>query len=75
MKKWIATAPCVVSLLLLLVLGTQGWSQNQPLSFGAIIWRSPTLTAQFWNPILRYVSERSGVPLPHWPVLVSTVVG
>ena len=45
-------------------LGAPGWSQqNQPLSFGVIIWRSPTLTAQFWNPILRHVSERSGVPL------------
>src|SRR3989442_2773326 len=63
MKKWIATAPLVVSMLLLLVLGTQGWSQSQPLSFGVIVWRSPILTAQFWNPILRYVSERGGVPL------------
>src|SRR6266508_3340081 len=61
MKKWIATAPLVVSLLL--ILGTQSWSQSQPLSFGVIVWRSPILTAQFWNPILRYVSERSGVPL------------
>jgi len=63
MKKWIATAPLVVALLLLPVLGTQGWSQSQPLSFGVIVWRSPILTAQFWNPILRYVSERSEVPL------------
>src|SRR5881628_1356193 len=61
MKKWIATAPLVVSLLL--VLGTQSWSQSQPLAFGVIVWRSPILTAQFWNPILRYVSDRSGVPL------------
>src|SRR5881628_1081406 len=61
MKKWIATAPLVVSLLL--VLGTQSWSQSQPLTFGVIVWRSPILTAQFWNPILRHVSERSGVPL------------
>ena len=63
MKKWIATAPLVVSLFLLLVLGTQSWSQSQPLAFGVIVWRSPILTAQFWNPILRYVSDRSGVPL------------
>ena len=61
MKRLIGTASLVV--LLLLVLGTQSWSQNQPYSFGVIIWRSPTLTAQFWNPILRHVSERSGVPL------------
>ena len=50
--------------LLLVVLGARGWSQSQqPLLFGVIIWRSPTLTAQFWNPILRHVSDRSGVPL------------
>jgi phosphonate transport system substrate-binding protein len=61
MKRSIGTASLVV--LLLLVLGTPSWSQNQPYSFGVIIWRSPTLTAQFWNPILRHVAERSGVPL------------
>jgi phosphonate transport system substrate-binding protein len=61
MKKWMATIP--LGVLLSLVLGTYGWSQSQPLTFGVIIWRSPTLTAQFWNPILRYVSDKSGVPL------------
>jgi len=62
MKKWIGGASLVV--LLLVVLGARGWSQSQqPLLFGVIIWRSPTLTAEFWNPILRYVSDRSGVPL------------
>jgi ABC-type phosphate/phosphonate transport system substrate-binding protein len=60
-RKWFVTAVLAVSLLAL--LGTRGWSQSRPLSFGVIIWRSPTLTAQFWNPILRYVSERSGVSL------------
>ena len=59
--RWIATASVIV--LLLLSLGTQGWAESQPLSFGVIIWRSPTLTAEFWNPILRYVSDKSGVPL------------
>jgi phosphonate transport system substrate-binding protein len=61
MKRLVGTASVVV--VLLLVLGSQSWAQNQPYSFGVIIWRSPTLTAQFWNPILRHVSERSGVPL------------
>lgn len=61
MQRWIGTASLVA--LLLLVPGTHGWSQSRPFSFGVIIHRSPTLTAQFWNPILRYVSERSGVPL------------
>lgn len=60
-RKWHITAAFAVALLA--VLGARGWSENRPLSFGVIIWRSPTLTAQFWNPILRHVSERSGVPL------------
>jgi ABC-type phosphate/phosphonate transport system substrate-binding protein len=62
MTKWVVGASLGV-VALVVALCTPGWSQNQPLSFGVIIWRSPTLTAQFWNPILRYVSERSGVPL------------
>ncbi len=63
MKKCFGAAALVT--LLLLVLGTRSWSQSQtqPLSFGVIIWRSPTLTAQFWNPILRYISDKGGVPL------------
>jgi phosphonate transport system substrate-binding protein len=60
-RKWLVTAASAAALVA--ALGTHGWSQNQPHSFGVIIWRSPMLTAQFWNPILRYVSERSGVPL------------
>ena len=32
-------------------------------SFGPINQRSPTLTAQYWNPILDYISQRSGVAL------------
>jgi phosphonate transport system substrate-binding protein len=32
-------------------------------SFGPVNQRSPSLTAQYWNPILDYVSQRSGVKL------------
>jgi phosphonate transport system substrate-binding protein len=32
-------------------------------SFGVIPQRGPTLTAQYWNPILQYVSDKSGVTL------------
>lgn len=34
-----------------------------PLEFGIVSQRSPVLTAKYWNPIIRYVSEKSGVPL------------
>lgn len=60
-RRCLVTAALALSLLAM--LGGRGWSESRPLSFGVIIWRSPTLTAQFWNPILRYVSARSGVPL------------
>lgn len=36
---------------------------EEPLFFGVLNQRSPTLTAQYWNPILSYVSAKSGVPL------------
>ena len=61
MKRWFVVPALAV--LVLAAGGTEAWSQAKPLAFGVIIWRSPTLTAQFWNPILRYVSEKSGVPL------------
>lgn len=36
---------------------------DEPLAFGVLNQRSALLTAQYWNPILTYVSEQSGVPL------------
>jgi phosphonate transport system substrate-binding protein len=39
------------------------WDRNAPLPFGVINQRSIALTAGYWNPILAYVSRRSGVPL------------
>lgn len=33
------------------------------LSFGVIKTRSAVATAQYWNPILRYISKKSGIPL------------
>lgn len=38
-------------------------AQEPPLYFGVLNQRSIALTAQYWNPILRYVSQQSGVPL------------
>jgi phosphonate transport system substrate-binding protein len=38
-------------------------AEGKIYSFGVINLRSVTLTAQYWNPILEYVSKMSGVPL------------
>ena len=43
--------------------GTRTAIAQQPLTFGVAPQRSATLTAHYWNPILNYVSARSGVPL------------
>ncbi|MEQ1662708.1 MAG: phosphate/phosphite/phosphonate ABC transporter substrate-binding protein [Thiobacillus sp.] len=38
-------------------------SHDKPYPFGVLNQRSVTLTAEYWNPILRYVSQKSGIPL------------
>ena len=38
-------------------------AQQQPYAFNVLHQRSVALTAQYWNPILLYVSKKSGVPL------------
>lgn len=49
------------------VLGMQSAARSaeaeQPYQFNVLNHRSVALTAQYWNPILSYVSRRSGVPL------------
>jgi ABC-type phosphate/phosphonate transport system substrate-binding protein len=45
-----------------------GWvnpalAQETPFVFGVLPQRTPILTAQYWNPILNYISTQSGVPL------------
>jgi phosphonate transport system substrate-binding protein len=45
-----------------------GWvnpvlAQETPFSFGVLPQRTPILTAEYWNPILNYISTQSGVPL------------
>ena len=38
-------------------------AQQKPYAFNVLSQRSVALTAQYWNPILSYVSAKSGVPL------------
>jgi phosphonate transport system substrate-binding protein len=47
----------------LLALAASVGAAEEPLDFGVLNQRSPLLTAQYWNPILAYVSAKSGVPL------------
>lgn len=54
MKRFAATA-------LFLLLTVPAWAQTY--SFSALPQRSATLTAQYWNPILDYVSRKSGAKL------------
>jgi phosphonate transport system substrate-binding protein len=49
------TAACLPSIA--------GAQEQRAYSFGVIPQRSATLTAQYWNPILQYVSGKSGVAL------------
>jgi phosphonate transport system substrate-binding protein len=44
-------------------LHAPAFAREQPYSFNVLNHRSIALTAQYWNPILLYVSEKSGVPL------------
>ena len=47
----------------LLVMGGAAAAEPVALNFGVINQRSLALTAEYWNPILKYVSARSGVQL------------
>lgn len=50
-------------IFVLLTLYVTNVSADGAYSFGPVTQRSPSLTAQYWNPILDYVSRRSGVKL------------
>jgi phosphonate transport system substrate-binding protein len=54
-----------VSVVLIVILFTagQGHAQTKTWSFGVLPVRNPLMTAEYWNPILKYVSGKSGVPL------------
>ena len=52
----------VIVAVLLIAVG-DGVAEEKVWSFGGKSLRSPQLTAEYWNPILLYVSKKSGVPL------------
>jgi len=50
-------------LTLILLSIKAGYAEKETYTFGVLNQRSILLTAQYWNPILRYVSDKSGVRL------------
>jgi ABC-type phosphate/phosphonate transport system substrate-binding protein len=50
-------------MLCALWLGSAAQAQTPVYSFSVLNQRSPSLTAQYWNPILAYVSKKSDVEL------------
>ena len=46
-----------------MTLGSTARAADEPYMFNVLNQRSVALTAQYWNPILLYVSKKSGVPL------------
>lgn len=50
-------------IILIICLSGNMAGAEEPLFFGVLNQRSAIITAQYWNPILSYVSARSGVPL------------
>lgn len=50
-------------LLLLTVASSNVFAGDKVYSFGVLNQRSITLSAKYWNPILKYVSDRSGISL------------
>lgn len=54
---------CWLPVAVACLLGNPAHADEKIRSFGVITQRSAVLTAQYWNPILRYISQKSGVPL------------
>ena len=53
-----------LALAALMTVGTTARAaEEQPYAFNVLNQRSVALTSQYWNPILIYVSKKSGVPL------------
>ena len=59
--KTIMRAACVLAATM--GFGFTAAAADQPYGFNVLNQRSVALTAQYWNPILIYVSRKSGVPL------------
>jgi phosphonate transport system substrate-binding protein len=62
--KFASIKRAALALAGLLCIGSAGAvPHEQPYAFNVLNQRSVALTAQYWNPILIYLSKKSGVPL------------
>lgn len=62
--NWKKLAYTAVALTAIITIGAKAQAaEEQPYAFNVLNQRSIALTAQYWNPILLYVSRKSGVPL------------
>src|SRR5918992_5725975 len=52
-----------MALAAVVAMHAPGVAAQKPYTFYVLNQRSVALTAQYWNPILTYVSQKSGVPL------------
>ncbi len=53
----------IASTFTLVLTPASAQAQEKPYAFNVLSQRSVALTSQYWNPILSYVSAKSGVPL------------
>lgn len=53
----------IASAFTLVLTPATAQAQEKPYAFNVLSQRSVALTSQYWNPILSYVSAKSGVPL------------
>lgn len=61
--NWKTLKYAALTLAAMVALQTAARAEEQPYAFNVLTQRSVALTAQYWNPILIYVSLKSGVPL------------
>ncbi|HEV7800910.1 MAG TPA: phosphate/phosphite/phosphonate ABC transporter substrate-binding protein [Burkholderiales bacterium] len=61
--NWNTLKRAGLALAAVVALGSAARAEEQPYAFNVLNQRSIALTSQYWNPILIYVSKKSGVPL------------
>lgn len=62
-SKTAARLTAILAMATAFTLQQPATAQQKPYAFNVLSQRSIALTAQYWNPILTYVSAKSGVPL------------